>query len=408
MRAIAGIYRRRFLARTRIVAVVGSLGKTTTRHTVAKALDCPDRNFSYSNYGSSLAENLMRVRPRDAHAVLEAGISRPGQMAPSAKMIQPDVVVVTSIKSDHLLSFPTLFDTREEKVKMVRALSPGGIAVLNGDDPHVRWMATQTKASVVTFGLNADNDVRASNVGTDSEGRTFFEVQLAGTTHEVRTHLAGQHMIYPVLAAIVTAHLEKIDLAAAISRLAKIVPVTSRMELIKLPNGIQILDDSFKSSLESVYSVFETFSKMPATRKIVLIGTVIEASGKERDIYRDWGNKLARFADLIVCVGSDELTSLRAAAVRAGMKASAITIAGSRVSGLADLLRSMLKPGDLVLIKGPSTQRLRRVVLQLMGTEVSCTVKYCGVKVSTCDVCPLRTAPEAYFKNYFINRYIKF
>src|SRR5690606_20899084 len=150
--------------RTRVVAVVGSLGKTTTRRAVHAALDCPDRGFSHSNYGASLAANLLRVRPGDRYAVLEAGIMGPGAMEGISRMVRPDIVVVTSSASDHHRSFPTLFDTRAEKVRIVSALPPGGIAFLNGDDPHVRWMATQTVAQVVTFGLGPDNDVRALNV----------------------------------------------------------------------------------------------------------------------------------------------------------------------------------------------------------------------------------------------------
>src|SRR5262245_50834157 len=80
MRKMAWAYRRIILKRTRIIAVVGSLGKTTTRRVLQGAFDCPNRNFSYSNYGSCLAENLLRIRPRDRYAVIEAGVAGPGRM----------------------------------------------------------------------------------------------------------------------------------------------------------------------------------------------------------------------------------------------------------------------------------------------------------------------------------------
>src|SRR6185295_7887271 len=140
-RTLARFYRQTFLRPTRIVVVVGSLGKTTTKRALDAALDCPDRDFAFSNYGSSLAGNLLRVRRGDPHAVLEVGVGGPGPMAPYARMIRPNVVVVTSIKSEHNRSFPTLEETRAEKVKMVQALPPKGVALLNGDDPHVRWMS---------------------------------------------------------------------------------------------------------------------------------------------------------------------------------------------------------------------------------------------------------------------------
>jgi UDP-N-acetylmuramyl pentapeptide synthase len=405
LRMLARIHRRR-LTHTRLVVVVGSLGKTTTMRALEAALNCPDRKVSYSNYGSSLAANLLNIRPGDRHAVLEVGINGPGRMAPNAKMIRPDVVVVTSIKSDHNRSFPTLEDTRAEKVKMVRALPATGIALLNGDDPHVRWMATQTQARIITFGLNPENDVRASDISA-SKGSTEFTVQVAGATHRVRSKLPGEHMLYPMLAAVAVAHAEKIDLTGAIIRLAQLPPTISRMELITLPDGTRLLDDSSKAPLESVHAAFATVAAMPARRKIVVLGNVEEPPGKQGDLYRDLGRRLAGFADFVICIGGDNLIGVRSGAVRAGMDRVAIKLAGSRIPKAIDLLNELLEPGDLVLIKGSSTQRLRRIVLALMRRKVSCGVKYCGVKVRACDTCPLLDAPESWLKNHFVSRYVE-
>ena len=406
LRKLASFYRKHFLSRTRIVAVIGSLGKSTARQVVAAALDCPDRNFSYSNYGANLAGNLLRVRRRDKYAVLEAGISGPGQMASYAEMIRPDIVVVTSVKSEHNGTFPTLLDTRQEKVKMVRVLSKDGIAILNGDDENVRWMASQTQARVVTFGMNADNEVRATKVELNQDGTTRTEMQVAGKTFHFDNPLVGEHMVYPILAAVAVAHVEKMDIAGIFPRLAKIRPPVSRMEWCTLPNGIRVLDDSFKSSQESVDSAVETFSKIPG-RKIVVMGRIDEPRGKPRDRYRELGARLAQFADHILCIGDGESTSLRAGAVNAGMDISAINYLGPRIKGGVEWLQTILQPGDLLLIKGSINQKLRRILLQLMGKPVACRVKYCGVKVRTCDDCPLLNAPESFYRNYFVSRHIE-
>jgi UDP-N-acetylmuramoyl-tripeptide--D-alanyl-D-alanine ligase len=407
LKKLARTYRRMFLRHSRIVVVVGSLGKTTTKCAVSAALNCPDRNFSYSNYGASLSENLLRIRPWDRHGVLEVGISGPGPMAGYAQMIQPDIVVVTSIKSDHNRSFPTLLDTRAEKVKMISALPPTAIAVLNGDDPNVRWMATQTRAKVITFGFEPVNDFRAINIHITPDGHTHFEVELGKKIIHVQSRLPGRHMVYPLLAAVVVAHLEKSDMAGVLERLAQLPPASARMEIIQLPGGIQILNDTKKASLESMHAAFDTFAQMPATRKIVVLGKVEEPVGKVRDTYREIGERLGRFASLIVCVGDDDLTSARAAAVRAGMDFSTIHHNGSRITGAAEFLREKLQPGDLVLVKGASAQKLQRVVLQLMGKPVSCDAKFCNVKVASCSDCPLLDAPANVFKNSLISRYFK-
>jgi UDP-N-acetylmuramoyl-tripeptide--D-alanyl-D-alanine ligase len=404
---LAGFYRKHFLSRTRIAAVVGSLGKTTTCQAISAALDCPDRNFSYSNYGANLAGNLLRVRRRDKYVVLEAGISGPGKMASYAEMIRPDIVVVTSIKSDHNRSFATLRDTRDEKVKMAHALTKDGMAILNGDDEHVRWMASQTQGRVVTFGINPGNDVRATKIEFNEDDSTNLEIQAGGAMFHFRSPLAGEHMIYPVLAAVTVAHLEGVEMEGALSRLGRMTPAPSRMEWLTLPNGIRVLDDSCKSTQESIESAFDTFSKIRATRKIVVIGRIEHVVGKESDRYRELGTRLAQFADFILCTGGGPIKSLRAAAVDAGMEFSRIKVLDSRIDGGYEWLQTILQPGDLVLIKGSLNQKFRRIVLQLMGKPVACRVKYCGVKVPACDNCPLLNAPETFYENYFVSRYIE-
>jgi UDP-N-acetylmuramoyl-tripeptide--D-alanyl-D-alanine ligase len=407
LQKLAGFYRKHFLKRTRMIAVVGSLGKTTTRQAISAALDCPDRNFSYSNYGASLAGNLLRVGRRDQSAVLEAGISGPGEMAAYAEMIRPDIVVVTSIKSDHNRSFPTLLDTRQEKVKMVSTLPKTSVAILNGDDENVRWMAAQTQAHVVFFGVNAANDIRATKIKFNEDDSTDLEIQAGGAVFHFRSPLAGEHMIYPVLAALTVAQLEGVEMEGALLRLSKMTPAPSRMEWLTLPNGIRVLDDSCKSTQESIESAFDTFAKIPATRKIVVIGRIEHVVGKESDRCRELGTRLAQFADFVLCTGDGPIKSLRAAAVDAGMEFSRIKVLGSRIDGGYEWLQSILQPGDHILFKGAHNQSFRRMVLQLMGKPVACRVRYCGVKVPTCDHCPLLNAPETFYKNYFVSRYIE-
>jgi len=407
MQKIAGAYRRLLLRRPRLVVVIGSLGKTTTKAAITTALDCPDRGFSYSNYGSSLAENLLRVRPWDRRAVLEVGIAGPGHMAGYARMIRPDIVVVTSIKSDHNRSFPTLLDTRAEKVKMVSSLPESAIVLLNGDDPHVRWMATQTRARVLTFGFDDGNDFRAMEYRTDAAGRTQFEIDLGGVPARITSALHGRHMVYPMLAAAVVAHLEGIDIAAASDRLARFQPQKGRMEIVTTERGITIVNDSQKASIESIYAALDAFAELPARRKIVVLGKIEEPQGSIRHAYRDLGTRLATFADLVVAVSGDQRQALRAAAVRAGMPFEAIRLSGGGIDGVADFLKDRLEGGDAVLIKGASAQKFARIALQLQGHKVSCGAKLCDVKVAHCGLCPLRDAPAALFSNRYIARYFK-
>jgi UDP-N-acetylmuramoyl-tripeptide--D-alanyl-D-alanine ligase len=261
---------------------------------------------------------------------------------------------------------------------------------------------------VVYFGLNQENDVRASEIEFLPAGGANFKIAVAGETFPFRSRLLGEHMVYPILAAIAAAYATKIDLSGALARLAELEPEISRMQLLSLPNGAQILDDSFKSAVESIHAAFETFARLSARRKIVVLGNVEEPQGKERDVYRELGRQLAGFADLVICVGKDSMTTLRGEAMRLGMQETAFKLVGSRIDGVAEFLLNIIRPGDLVLLKAAGPQKFRRIALQLSGKKVACRVKYCGVKVSACDFCPLLGAPESAFENKFISRYVNF
>ena len=404
---VASWHRRVRLKKCRLVAVVGSLGKSSARNAVHAILGCPDRNFSYSNYGASLAHNVLRVSRKDAHGVLEAGIHGPGNMKRLADMIRPDVVVVTSIASEHNRSFATLEDTREEKAYMVRSLDESGLAILNWDDPHVMWMASQTRAKVVTYGFTEGCDFQAFPIPGMELSASHFHIRTAGFLLEVETRLTGRHLIYSLLAAVAVAAAELPDWVTAISRLKEITPLVSRVEVIRLDDGSVIVDDSYKAATESILSALDAFSPIESPRKLIVIGNIDEPVGKQRDLNRMLGVKMEGIADFIIGMGGDNLKAMRAGATQAGMSISSFRLLGSNIENTLRELQSARIPGDAILIKGAHSQRMRRLVLALQGRKVTCDVKYCAVKVSCCDVCPLLDASPEVFKNGLVQRFLK-
>ncbi len=283
---IATLYRYTLIRNTRVVAVVGSFGKSTTTRAVAHALVARLHPGYQNNYWSFLARSVLSIRPCDRYAVIEAGIVRPGRMGMYARRIRPNITVVTSIGSEHISSLGTLEVTRKEKFEMVRALPKRGIAILNGDDPNVCWMAKQTGARVVTFGTDKANDVRASEIMLDWPSGTRFKLHAGGQTRGLRIGLLGLHMVYPILAAVAVALAEGLALDDVIPALEALGPTPGRLEPIHLDNGAIILRDDIKSALETIDTALEVFSKIPAQRKIIVMGEISEFPGNQRWLYR--------------------------------------------------------------------------------------------------------------------------
>lgn len=385
--AIASLYRKIVVRRTRVVAVVGSFGKTTTARAVIASLGLPHRHVGL-NAVAWVALACLRIRPGQRYAVIEVGINGPGQMIKRARTVWPDIAVVTSVGSEHNRSLKNLEMTRNEKAEMVRILPSSGAAVLNGDDPNVRWMAGETRARVVTFGFGDANDVRATDLALDWPHGTRFTLHTPAGTRSVRVRLIGRPMVYAVLAAAAVGVVERLPLGDVVSRLEALEPTPGRLQPVPLPNGAVLLRDDFKAPEETIEAALEVLREIPARRRIVVLGDVEEPVGPQRRIYRRQANHIAQIAARAVFVSiGDNFSSRKAGAKAGGLSPDAI-LKARNIRKAVDLL-SDLDAGDVVLVKGRHTQRLERVALALMGREVRCELVYCNARLTQCGGCPM-------------------
>jgi UDP-N-acetylmuramoyl-tripeptide--D-alanyl-D-alanine ligase len=391
---VAHHYRRHLLRRTRIVAVVGSFGKSTTARGIGAALGGDEKKISQRNAGSFIARALLRARPWQRHAVIEVGINQAGMMARYARLVQPDITVVTCIGSEHNRSLKTLETTRREKAEMIRVLNEDGLAVLNGDDPNVRWMARRTRARVLLFGFDEANDVRADRFAIEWPGGSRMDLHTPWGSHQLQIQLIGRQMAYAALAAATVALHEGVSAENMRARLAALRPTAGRMQACVLSNGAVVLRDDYKSALETIYAALDTLAEIPG-RRILVLGAVSEPPGKQWTIYRQLCQRVAKVATRVVLVNSKKMIKLCRASLRAaGYPMHCVESIRQRQNGrssmqrAAELIRKDLAPGDVVLVKGRSNQRFERIAFELMGQSVGCDIDFCDVEAVNCEHCP--------------------
>jgi len=387
---LAIAYRRTLIRHVRLAVIVGSFGKTTTTRATAVALGQRDPGHAGMNNAPAVAARLLGIRPWMRHAVIEVGIDRKGQMKRLARRLRPDIAIVTCVGSEHLSSLGTLETTRSEKAEMAAAVPSSGLVVLNGDDPNVMWMSKVARAPVITYGLLEGNDVRATDVEDDGFAGIRFRVHVGGGVHDTHSRFLGRHMIHSCLAALATAHAEGLDIERAMAALERLGPTYNRLQPIPLPAaGAWIVLDAYKGALETIDAALDTVSRLPARRKVVVIGDVEEPPGSQGPIYKTLGERLAEVADIVVFIGGrTNFGRLKAGMIPGGLPRESVHNLRNLPQAIADFLASELRQDDLVLIKGRSTQHLERVALLLCGKEVTCKAQVCPWR-HDCATCPL-------------------
>jgi UDP-N-acetylmuramoyl-tripeptide--D-alanyl-D-alanine ligase len=236
---------------------------------------------------------------------------------------------------------------------------------------------------ILRFGVSTSASLRASNVSALWPQRLCFEIEHAGRTIPVRTQFVGEHWLPSVLGPIAVAHALGVPLDAAARAVAAVPPYPGRMQPVRLPNGAVFLRDDYNGSLDTLEAAFDVFRGAKATRRILVISDIADFGGHIRKRMAYLGQKAGEACDLLVLIGDYPDRAVKRAFV------SGLTEERTRrffsLEQAAKFLRAELRDGDLVLLKGRTTDHVSRIFFAQLGT-VSCWKAYCP-KTMLCDEC---------------------
>ncbi len=353
-----------------VIGIGGSVGKTTTKEIVADILagSWPTfRNPGSYNGRFGLPIALGYLEREHQIAVLEMAADSPNEIAEMAAITQPRIAIVTRVGSSHLRFFGSLQRVAAEQASLVRALPSDGLAILNADDPLVAAMAAETKARVVTYGLEAEADYVGEAISTSLEG-TRLVVRHGNQRTALQVGLVGAHHAYVVLAAVACACELGVPWDRIRAAVAGVAPIPGRMHPLEGIAGSTLLDDSFSATPESAAAALEALSELPAARRIAVLGDMSDLGPEAESSHRMLGRAAARSADILVTKG--ELSALAAQAAReAGLAPRQVHVTYS-VDDTVRLLRDLLQPGDLVLIKGGTPARMEGITRALLAAPL--------------------------------------
>ncbi len=383
----------------KIVAVTGSVGKTSTKDAIYTILSPhlfvrkSEKSFNseigvpltilgcQNGWNNPLAwfRNIMHglelivfKNNYPKCLVLEVGADKPGDIKRTTKYVKPDVTVVTRIGAVpvHVEFFPSRDDLITEKGYLVKALKKDGTLILNVDDEDVIKFKTDIKNKVITYGIINPADITASNeriIYEEVEGLKKpvgfgFKVNFGGNSVPLmlRGVLGLQHL-YPVLAAVAVGSSQNLNMVEITQAMSDHLPPRGRMNLLDGIHNSSIIDDTYNASPIALNEALDAFSKIEVTgKKIAVLGDMMELGKFSNEEHKNAGQHVASLASLLVTVGLRARLMAEGAAGVGMKKRSIVSFDNSHEA--ADYVKKGVKKGDLVLVKGSQSTRMERVV----------------------------------------------
>lgn len=355
----------------RVVAVTGSVGKTSTKEMLARMLSDQGRiHAAVDSYNNHWGVPLTLARmPRDTEfAVIEMGMNHAGEIEPLSRLAAPHVALITTVAAAHLEAFENIVAIAHEKAAIFDGLVPGGVAVVNGDLetlPVLRDHAAALKVPLVTFGEKSGNDVHLLSVRLTGD-ITIAQARIAGDTHLFKLASAGRH--FATNAAGVLAVLEALgaDVTQGARDLVHWQPPAGRglREVIRLDPvedaDMVLLDDAYNANPTSLVAALEVLAAAttgPGGRRIAVLGDMLELGTDSAAIHRGLANcEFFETVDLVHTSGP--LMAHLHAALPARKRGECV----ENADDLALRAHQLIAAGDVVLVKGSKGSQVSRVV----------------------------------------------
>lgn len=389
-----------------VVGITGSVGKTSSKEAISLILSCQKRvRSNFSNYNNEFglpltiiglkspgknlfkwvkvfvfATNLLLFKDKNYPEilVLEMGVDREGDMDYLLKIVKPDRAVLTNISHSHLEYFGSIEKIKKEKVKLLQGLKKGGVAIINLDNDFSKDIKDNLKNLVISYGINSEADVLARDINfvlpENGVKNNFyginFKLEYKGSV--VPVSLSGVisiSSVYAILSAVSVAISLEFNIIDLINCLKNFKNPTGRMNILPGIKNTIIIDDTYNSSPESSLIALDFLEKIKKTknsRRIVVLGDMLELGNYSEDGHRLVGEKVAKIGvDEIILVGERARDIGRGAIDNKFNKELIFHFTNPEDAGL--FLQDRISEHDVVLIKGSQGVRLEKTVKEIMA-----------------------------------------
>lgn len=346
----------RMLFSPQIVGVTGSVGKTTTKefcYAVLSAFGNTMKTEGNQNNDIGVPNTLFRLENTTEYAVVEMGMDHAGEIERLTRCARPSAGIITMIGVSHLENLGTRENILKAKMEICAGLPDGAPLVLNADNDLLPTAQIPTRLRPVWFGIEKAADVRAQNVQTEAQGTTFTIVDRTHGSFQAQIPTVGLHTVYDALAAYTAATRLGLDPAACAQALSRYQTTGMRQNIVE-KGGVTVIEDCYNASPDSMKAAISVLKELPNTRKIALLGDMLELGEASEEGHRQTGVWVAQAGiDVLIAYGPRS-----AAMAQAAQEQGVTTVHCQNAQEVLQCLQQFVQPGDALLAKASHAMKL--------------------------------------------------
>lgn len=336
-----------------VVAITGSVGKTSTKDMVASVISQKYKVLkTQGNYNNEIGLPLTVLNLKDEEVmVLEMGMNSFGEISILTKIAKPDIAVITNIGTAHIGMLGSRENILKAKLEILEELNPKGTVIVNYDNDllHDWYEKQKTNYQILTYGLQEGSTILGKDAIFEENGSECQAI-IDNKTYHVSIPVGGEHFISNSLCALAVAKALEIPIEKALKGIEKFELTKKRMEMKKSKNGATIVNDCYNANYDSMKAALDYVGRLPNKRKIAVLGDMLELGEYSKELHEKVGTEVVNNKiDILICVG-EEVKYLIEQAKKEGMKSSNIFFCKNNEEAI-NILKKELKEEDVVLLK---------------------------------------------------------
>lgn len=346
-----------------VIGITGSVGKTSTKDIIASVMATKYNVLkTEGNYNNEIGLPLTVLRLKDHDAlVLEMGMSAFGEISLLTDIAKPTTGVITVIGSSHIGELGSRENILKAKLEILEGLNEDGALIINNDNDLLNLWNKENSDNHkhITYGIENKSILNAKNINIKEKG-SLFEIETNNKVYTVEVPVAGKHFIYNSLAAIAVGLENNIEMEKIIEGISSFSLTKRRMEIIKNSNNVTIINDCYNASYESVKAALEYLASLKASRKIAVLGDVLELGEFSKQMHEKIGEEVVNNnIDTLVTVGKEAKTI----SDTVKNKSKNIDVYSfDENQDASNLLKQIMKENDIILVKASNGMHFEEIV----------------------------------------------